>query len=135
MLGPRAADLASIVPDIRERIADLERPPELSPDQAWFRNFESCSRVFRDASARRPLFILLDDLQFGDPASIRLAEFLARTIHETSILLLVTSRDLRFPADHPMTILQGTVASERACPRLRLAGLDETEIVTMPKHP
>ena len=39
-MGPGAADIAEIVPEIRRKLTDLEPPPSLQPEQARFRLFD-----------------------------------------------------------------------------------------------
>ena len=40
-MGPGASDIAAIIPDLREKLPDLELPPDLEPEQARFRLFDS----------------------------------------------------------------------------------------------
>ncbi len=49
-MGAGAADIAEIVPDIREKLPDLEPPPVLEPEQARFRLFDSIAGFLKNAS-------------------------------------------------------------------------------------
>src|SRR6185369_3627610 len=40
-LGPGAADIAQLVPEVRERLADVGTAPRIDPEQARFRLFDS----------------------------------------------------------------------------------------------
>ena len=72
--------------------ADVERwsPPR----DAQFRLFESVSRSLQSLAGRRPLLVVLDDLQWSDEPSLRLLGFLARTLATSRVLLLGAYRDL-----------------------------------------
>jgi hypothetical protein len=75
-LGTDAAELAHLVPEIREQIADL---PGLEPSesvQARFRQFDSVTRFFGKLAQRGPLLVVLDDLQGADRSSLLLLEFI-----------------------------------------------------------
>ena len=67
-LGAGAADIAQLVPELRELLPDLAEPPALESSQARFRLFDSMATLLTRAAgaigadARVPLLILLDDL-------------------------------------------------------------------------
>ncbi len=62
LTGPGAADIAEVIPDLRERFPDLEPPPVLDPNQARFPLFDSITTMFRSAAQTQPLVLVLDDL-------------------------------------------------------------------------
>ena len=49
-MGAGAADIAEVVSDVRERLPDLQRPPQLEPEQARFRLFDSIAAFLKTAS-------------------------------------------------------------------------------------
>ena len=65
-LGAGAAELAQIVPELRERFPDLPEPPALESEGARFRLFDATAEFLRNASARRPILLVLDDLHAAD---------------------------------------------------------------------
>jgi len=46
-MGSGAYDISSIVPDVRAKLPDLKPAPELGPEQARFRLFDSIAGVGR----------------------------------------------------------------------------------------
>src|SRR5262245_36007119 len=70
-LGIGAADIGQIVPELRERVADLPTP-SLEGEGARFRLFDSATRFLRNAAAARPLLLVLDDLHAADEPSLLL---------------------------------------------------------------
>ena len=51
-MGPGAADIAVIVPDIGAKLPGLPPPPALEPEQARFRLFDSITNFYKNAAAR-----------------------------------------------------------------------------------
>jgi predicted ATPase len=76
-MGAGAADIAQLLPAVRERLPDLPTPPPTEPEAARFRLFDSLAGFLRAAAARRPLLLVLDDLHWADAPSLALLRFLA----------------------------------------------------------
>lgn len=121
-LGAGAADVAQIVPEIRERLPDLGTAPKLEPDQARFRLFDSVVAFLRRASAGQPLLVVLEDLHWADQASILLLGFVAPELRRTNVLLAGTYRDAEL---RRLPRLSAEIA--RADARVALRGLDRQE--------
>lgn len=87
------AELSRLLPAIRDRYPDL--PPPVAEEQAApTRLFEAVTRMGAALAARRPLVLLLDDVQWADAASLDLLLYAFRRWSEesTSLLLLLTLR-------------------------------------------
>ncbi len=78
-MGSGAADVAEIVPDLREKLPSLESPPALEPEQARFRLFDSITSFLKNAAQSRPTMVVLDDLHWADKPSLLLLQFTRRT--------------------------------------------------------
>jgi eukaryotic-like serine/threonine-protein kinase len=57
-----AADIAEIIPEVREKLPGLKPPSALEPEQARFRLFDSITTFLKNASQSQPLVLVLDDL-------------------------------------------------------------------------
>jgi predicted ATPase len=83
------AELTRLLPELRERYPDLPVP---ATDEAFGHNrlFEASARLIRRWAARRPLVLLLDDMQWADTATLDLLLYLTRSLAEqpAPILLL-----------------------------------------------
>ncbi|MBS0643068.1 MAG: AAA family ATPase [Proteobacteria bacterium] len=127
--GPGAADVADIVPDLRERVPGLEPPPpSRDPAEARFRLFDSLTRFLLATARRSPLLIVLDDLHWADVPSLRLLEFLTPEIASSPILMIGTYRDTELSRHHPLSDTLGGLIRDSHVARLRLAGLDGEEV-------
>ena len=94
-LGPGAADVAEIVPELMQRLPGLEPPPELEPAQARFRLPDSIATFLKRASQASPLVLVLDDLHWADRASLLLLNHLARELGDGALLTVGTYREVR----------------------------------------
>jgi predicted ATPase len=87
------AELARLLPELRDHFPNLPVPTE---DEALeqSRLFEATARLLRTWATRRPLVILLDDMQWADTATRDLVLYLAQSLTEqpAPLLLLLTLR-------------------------------------------
>jgi len=127
-MGPGAADIAEVVPEIREKLPDLEMPASLEPDQARFRLFDSFATFFKSAAQTQPMMLVLEDLHWADKPSLLLLEFLARQMADSRMLVLGTYRDAEVTRDH---LLSETLAQLHRGPGFLstvLGGLDSADV-------
>ncbi len=87
------AELSRFLPELRDRYPDLPVP---STDEGLGHNhlFEATARLVQLWAARRPLVLLLDDMQWADTATLDLLLYLARSLVEQSapVMLLLNLR-------------------------------------------
>ncbi|MCI0825634.1 MAG: serine/threonine-protein kinase PknK, partial [Chloroflexi bacterium] len=101
-MGAGAADIAEVVSDVRERLPNLPPPPQLEPEQARFRLFDSIAAFLKTASQRQPLVLVLDDLHWADQPSLLLLQFVARELGGARLLIIGTYRDMELSRQHPL---------------------------------
>ncbi len=112
-MGSGAADIAEVVSDVRERLPDLQPAPELEPEQARFRFFDSIAAFLKTASQRQPLVLVLDDLHWADQPSLALLQFVARELGGARLLIIGTYRDMELSRQHPLAEALGELTRER----------------------
>jgi DNA-binding CsgD family transcriptional regulator len=127
-MGAGAADIAEVVPEVKERLPELEPPPALEPEQARFRLFDSITKFFQQAAQGQPLMMVLDNLHWADRPSLLLLEFLAQEMAESRLLLVGTYRDAELTRRHPLAQTLGELAREPSFRRVPLRGLIEEEV-------
>ena len=127
-LGSGAAELAQVLPELRERYPDLPLPSSAEPESVRFRLFDATAEFLRNAAERRPIVLVLDDLHAADAPSLLLLRFLAREVASTRLLLLGAYRDVDPLPGDPLSAMLAEVAGESAVRRLVLDGLSETEV-------
>jgi len=92
-LGDNAAELALIAPRLRRIFPDIPPPPALPPQQMQRSLFQSLTECLAWASRRTPLFLILDDLQWADEATLALVHYLATRVGQMSVVIVGTYRD------------------------------------------
>lgn len=93
--GPSAGILAAILPELTVRLGTLPPGYPLPAEQARLRLYEAVSAFLAGiaADAAAGALLLLDDLQWADPASLDLLCYLVRHQSTTRLLFLGASRD------------------------------------------
>ena len=99
-MGFGADDIAQIIPDIRELLPDLVPSPSTEdPEQARFRLFDSITSFLKRASQEQPLLLVLENLHWADPSSLRLLEFVAPELAAARVMAMGTYRDVEVSRD------------------------------------
>ena len=127
-MGSGAADIAEVVSDVSDRLPGLEPPPELEPEQARFRLFDSITTFLKAAAQQQPLVLMLDGLHWADQPSLMLLEFLTRELGESRLILVGTYRDMELSRQHPLAETLGGLNRERLFQRILLRGLAEQDV-------
>src|SRR5438876_2805097 len=87
------AELSHLLPELRDRYPDLPVPSTVDA-LGHNRFFEATARLVQIWAARRPLVLLLDDMQWADTATLDLVLYLGRSFAEqpAPVLLLLNLR-------------------------------------------
>ena len=133
-LGPGAADIAELVPELRQRFPDLPAAPPIPAEQARFRLFDSITTFLQHTSAAQALVVVLDDLHWADASSLQVLQFLARELRKSHLLLIGAYRDVELRRDHPLAQVLGELAREPLYQRVLLRGLDEADVRRFIEH-
>lgn len=123
-LGPTAADIVAMLPELGTLYPDLP-PPSPDSESARFRLFDSVTGFLRRAAEDRALVIILDDLQAADTPSILLLRFLASQIRDMRLLVVGTVRDIQLTPEHPLTSAMAELAREPNTELMTLGGLGQ----------
>ncbi len=127
-LGPGAADVAQLVPELCERISGLAAPAPLAPEQARFRLFDAIATFLERASRTQPLVLVIDDLHWADKPSLLLLQFVAREMRAAHVLIVGAYRDVELKRQHPLAEALGELQREPLCERITLRGLDADDV-------
>ncbi|WP_163506718.1 ATP-binding protein [Fodinicola acaciae] len=105
---------------------------QLLAKDAWpdetdrFQLFEAVTDLFLKKAERHGLLVVLDDIQWADPASIHLLVHLARSMASARLLVVATFRHTETGDDLRAGL--AALAGEEPVTRLRLSGLSEPEV-------
>jgi DNA-binding CsgD family transcriptional regulator len=124
-----AAVIAELVPDVRDKLPNLNPPPALNaPEQGRLRLFDAITTLFERTSQRQPLVLVLDNLHWADPSSLLLLAFMAEELAESRLFVLGTYRDTELARGHPLRQTLGELIKLPHFQRLSLAGLTEADV-------
>ena len=120
VMGPGAAHIAEIVPEVRAQHPELAVPPDLDPEQARFQLFDSMTTFLVNTSKSQPLVLALEDLHWADTSSLRMLEFLGTRIANARLLVVGAYRDGEISPEHPLSRALANLSTE---PSFRLETL------------
>ncbi len=130
-LGSSAADLARIVPEVRDKLGALPEPPAGDPDELRWRLLQAVAAFFRNVSQVQPLLIVLEDLHWADRGSLDLLTHLARNLDGARLLIIGTYRDVEVDRQHPLSGALGELRRGVSFGRVLLRGLGTPEVQQM----
>jgi DNA-binding CsgD family transcriptional regulator len=105
-----------------------EAPLTLSGAEARARLFEAVIGLLQATARAQPVLLLLDNLQWADPGSLRLLEHLSAEISDAAILVLGAYRDTDLDDRHPFVSTLAELAKEGGFRRIALSGLSPQEV-------
>jgi len=127
-VGDAAAELVRIAP----AIADLLPAPRLaaaaSDQDAVYRLLDGVATLLRRLARRKPLLLVLDDLDRADHASLRLLEFVAGDVTATPFLIVGAFRTTSLDTDHALAATLVELARQAPCERHYLGGLTRGDV-------
>jgi DNA-binding CsgD family transcriptional regulator len=129
-LGSSAADLARIVPTLRERL-HVSPPPPGDPEEDRWRLLQAATDLLRNAAAKQPLVVVLEDLHDADRGTLDLLLYIARNLHGTRILVVGTYRDVEVDRAHPLSAALTELHRASNVARVQLHGLSVDEVQSL----
>ncbi|MGH9009086.1 MAG: ATP-binding protein, partial [Acidimicrobiia bacterium] len=127
-LGRYGGELARLVPELSERVADLPAPLRSDPETERYRLFDAVAAWLTAAAAEEPLVLVLDDLQWAAKPTLLLLRHIVRTSDVGRLLILGTYRDTELTHDHPLVELLADLRRDGTIERLPLSGLDDAGV-------
>ena len=123
--GPWLSALGEVLHEIHGVMNDLPPVEPLPPDKARARLLEAIARTLEHIARTRALVLILEDLHWGQEATISALELLARRVGALPILLVVTYR-----SDETAGVerLRHALQREGRAESLPLAGLSVADV-------
>jgi DNA-binding SARP family transcriptional activator len=118
-LSFRVRELARVVPELSERLPELEVPRGRDSDTERYFLFEAVVALLAAAANNGPVVLVLDDLHWADKPSRLLLRHVTQRLVDAPIFVVTTSRD---------TDVLTEVDRERRAHRTRLVGLTEADV-------
>jgi DNA-binding winged helix-turn-helix (wHTH) protein/tetratricopeptide (TPR) repeat protein len=123
------AELARLLPELRERSPELPPLPARTAEEDRFRLFDAVAHFLVRASSREPLLLLIDDLHWADTSSLQCLQLVARTLGDARVLLLAAHRAPR--GDEELSSALPVLRQEPVAERCTLAGLGAADVARL----
>ena len=131
-LGRDLADLARIVPEIRDRLPADETAATTGPEGERFRLFEAVRCLLARVAGDRRVLLVVDDAHWADRSTLLLLRHVIRDLDSARLLVLMTCRDTKAWDDDPLSDALADLERIRPVDRLVLRGLgaaDSAELI------
>ena len=132
-IARHADELARLLPDVGARIGGVRPPLAQDPDAERLRLFEAVRDWLEAIAGRRPLLLVLDDLQWAERSSLLLLRHLFDSPPGAHSLIVLTVRDGEVEGMGPLHTL-GSFEDSSAVERIDVEGLDEEAVAEMVAH-
>ncbi len=129
-VDPHADDLARLLPDIAARIGGVRPPLADDPDAERMRLFDAVRHWLGAVASRRPVLLVLDDVQWAEHSSLRLLRHLIDHPPDGQMQLLLTLRDGEVEGMGPLHTL-GSFEDSPEVERVEVPGLDVPAVVEL----
>jgi predicted ATPase len=129
-LGASAADVARILPEVRQRL-NVPEYQTGDPDSDRWRLLQALADFVRSVSHSQPLLMVLEDLHDADSASLDLLVHMSRTVQDSRLLLVSTYRDVDVDRAHPLSAALAELRRASSFVRMPLRGLGLADVQHM----
>ncbi len=123
-LSPQLASLAAATSRVDAGNGTDAAPAVTDPTR--FQLFDAVTGLIAQTSAEQPLMLVLDDLQWADPASLQLLTFVAGQLVEPPVLLACTVRELEVGRNDAVVEALAALSRGPGSRRISLRGLSNT---------
>jgi DNA-binding SARP family transcriptional activator len=130
-VGPGTADLAELLPELRERLPGLPRPTVGDPEAARFRMFDAVSRFLSAVAQRTPLVLVLDDIHAADEPSLLLLRFVAGQLDDAPVAAVAAYRDTETRPRQALEALLTDLSREPTVRRISLRGFEKAAVAVL----
>ncbi|MGO9343165.1 MAG: ATP-binding protein [Acidimicrobiales bacterium] len=123
------AELAKIVPVLRQRLGDLPAPQSDDPDTERYLLYNAVVGLLAQVSEDKTLLLVLDDLQWADQPSLRLLRRVVGNTTSLRLLIIGIYRRSGLSSRHPLSHELAELRREAAVSRIELSGLDDSGVL------
>ncbi len=122
--------LLPLVPELRQRVRNLDLPAVTDSETSELRLFESVVDLLGRAAEESPVLLVVDDLQWANAPTLRLLAYLARHLlaSGTRVLVLALFRDTPIASGADLRSFLADLRADPEAARVELAGLDAEEM-------
>jgi pilus assembly protein CpaF len=120
--------LAMLAPGLRQKVRGMAAGAEIGADKLRERLFHSVFDFLTGVRGKRPLLVVLDDLQWADDATVLLLRDLAERVSGSHMVVLGTYWDGDQDAGRPFGSVLSRLIRRRRAQRITLGPLSERDV-------
>jgi predicted ATPase len=126
--GDNGPLLSQLVPSLRQKVRGMATAPHVNADRLRERLFHAIFDFLTGVQAKRPLLIVLDDLQWADDATVLLLRDLAERVAGSHMVVIGTYWDSELDAARPFGTVLSRLLRRRRAQRIVLGPLPERAV-------
>jgi tetratricopeptide (TPR) repeat protein len=121
-------ELAHLLPELSRLIRPASACVPATPEGHRFRMFAAFTGLVCVLARTRPVFLVVEDIQWADEGSMLLLRYLIRAARDTPLCIAVTCRETELQQVRWSTELLADLRREVSATRIELAGLEDDQI-------
>ena len=130
-LGENAAELAKLMPELRQQFADIPPPVALPPDQERRYLLLGCGEFIDRAARVQPMLLIYEDLHWAGESTCRLLRHLAERLRDSPVMMIGTYRDTELDPSQPFAETMHELLRERLAEDISLKRLGVAEVAAL----
>jgi class 3 adenylate cyclase/tetratricopeptide (TPR) repeat protein len=137
-IAPQQRLLVRLMPRWARARAQSHRSPaespsvtEQDPETERYALFAAVSSFLASASRDAPIVLVVDDLHWADTATLLLLKHIVTVGEPMRVVIIATYRHSELSTTHPLTATLAALRREAAVHRVRLAGLEDSDVVAL----
>jgi class 3 adenylate cyclase/tetratricopeptide (TPR) repeat protein len=127
-IGPNAASLARLVPELRERLPEIPSVVAGEAEAERYLLFEAVAEFLASAADEQPVLLVLDDLHWAAKPTLVLLRHLLRSTLPMSVLMVGTFRDTELDRAPVLAEALADLRRDADVERISLSGLDRASV-------
>jgi pilus assembly protein CpaF len=126
--GANGPLLSQLVPSLRQKVRGMPAQSEVGADKLREQLFRAIFDFLTDVQAKRPLLIVLDDLQWADEATVLLLRDLAERVGSSHMVMIGTYWDSELDTARPFSSVLSRLLRRRRAQRITLGPLSDRDV-------
>ena len=120
--------LSQLVPSLRQKVRGMPAHSEVGADKLREQLFRAIFEFLSDVQAKRPLLIVLDDLQWADEATVLLLRDLAERVGGSHMVVIGTYWDSELDSARMFSSVLSRLLRRRRAQRITLGPLSDRDV-------
>jgi pilus assembly protein CpaF len=126
--GSNGPLLSHLVPSLRQKVRGMPAHGEVAADKLREQLFRAIFDFLTDVQGKRPLLIVLDDLQWADEATVLLLRDLAERVGSSHMVAIGTYWDTELDSARPFGSVLSRLLRRRRAQRITLGPLSDRDV-------